>query len=88
MTITKQNKNRIEECRKEIEKLLKEIEYYTKEILRCEGKVHECEHCKGEGRFKTGHSFNRGPIYTKCIVCNGIGKVTKERLEEYRKEGA
>lgn len=82
------DKIKIENCRKKIQELNNEIELYKEEILRLEGKTYVCLHCDGEGRHAIGHSFTYGTIYSKCIVCKGTGKVTKERLEEYKKDGA
>ena len=34
-----------------------------------------CPHCKGKGRYKTGHSFGSGNIYSRCFVCRVLVKV-------------
>ena len=33
-----------------------------------------CSRCKGKGRYKTGHSFGSGNIYSRCFACNGTGE--------------
>jgi len=59
----------------------KAIKYHTEAILRLQGKTEICPHCNGEGKVMTVHRFMGPHVYTKCLICKGTGKLTKEELE-------
>lgn len=61
-----------------------DIKYCQDRINTLEGFTETCPLCNELGKLEIGHSFRDGTKYMTCYLCNGKGKITKIRLNNYK----